>query len=191
MKVGMDLDGCPYDFRVSMGLYLLDLGRITQEQFELAGQKEWSLSKAWGIADDEFEELFINGVNAGQVFRYGIPEPGSIEALHRLREKGHTIHVITARVVGEKFAHNTLDWFHEVGLPYDSVHFTGDKTVVSGVDVLFDDHENNYRACTAAGMRVVLIDRPWNRHVAGAPRVTFATIESYVDELDKEIRVSA
>lgn len=187
LKLGWDLDGVFDDFRINMGTWLMKVGRITPEEYELADQEIWSLSQAWDLTDEEFDRHFAEGVDAGWIFRQAQPAPGSVDVLHRLKEKGDVHHFATARLIGSRFAHNTMDWLHEHDFPYDSITFSHDKSILTGLDLLTDDHPRNYEECTVAGMRVVLLDQPWNRELVDAPRVTWETIEDYIDELAEEL----
>ena len=64
------------------------------------------------------------------IFRKGEPLPGAPSALRALKTLGHGVHVVTDRAVGHCSPANTEAWLAEHHLPYDSITYTRDKTVV-------------------------------------------------------------
>jgi 5'(3')-deoxyribonucleotidase len=56
---------------------------------------------------------------------------------------------------------NTMDWFRVWEMPYDTITFAKDKTVVA-VDLLLDDMPENIEASIAAGIPAVIMERTWN-----------------------------
>lgn len=175
------------DFAYDMQRVFIHFNYRPGFDFSLENQTAWSLSDHWSIPDDVFDEYIVKGVDAGMVFRDGEAAPGSVDCLARLRAKGHTIHIITARRFGQKFAHNTLDWLFSNGVEFDAISFIHDKFDMP-VDLLLDDHERNYNACTERGMHVVLMDKVWNRHLTDAHRVNWETFEDYVDVMFPPVR---
>lgn len=181
MRLGFDLDGVCYNFDEALKLYLIEEHEYLEETLPTGGSS-WSLAPAWGITEEQFEAYCDQGVDAGFLFLHGDPYPNSVEIINKLRDLGHTIHFITSREFGTRSAHNTMDWLHKYGFPYDSMHFVHDKWMVD-VDVLVDDYERNWRECTERGQRVLLMDRPWNRHIDGAERVTWDTMIETVESI--------
>lgn len=162
-RVGWDLDGVEYDFAASV--------RRAIKHFELeweCGESEnepasWYFYRDWGMSDAEFVDLCNKGADAGIIFA-GDRRPNGKESMDRLRAAGHEIHIITDRSFGshpnvsEKI---TLEFLEQHGYEYDSLTFSADKTVVP-VDYFIEDKLENYDALDAAGVKVYLINRPWN-----------------------------
>ncbi len=95
--------------------------------------------------------------------------PGARQGLQWL-QKDYRIVLITARRPTAR--RPTLDWLDEHGIPFDELHHTWEKTEVSNNVVLaVDDHPGHVREYLAQGVRVFLMDQPWNRMVA-SPGVT-------------------
>lgn len=102
----------------------------------------------------------------------GEPLPGSVEALANLRVLGHQLHLVTARgyfAHGDQVKVATINWLNTWQIPYDSITFTQDKTLVA-VDVAVDDKPENVFALEEAGIPTWLVRAPHNAGVAH-PRI--------------------
>lgn len=185
LRIGLDLDGCFYDFDRMLVQWATEVKGHVPDPTKV-DRSAWSLAPQLGISEDEFDAWCDEAVDAGYLFRHGAPYPGSVEAVRGLAEDGHSIHFVTSRRFGLKSAHNTMDWLHEWDFPYDSITLSHDKTLVN-VDVLVDDYERNWRECSEAGMRVFVMDRPWNQHLVGVDRVTCFNLRSKVADLKLRI----
>ena len=111
--------------------------------------------------------------------------PGAQPVLQRL-QKDYRIVLITARRPSAR--PYTLRWLEKHGIPFDELHHTGEKTEASNDVVLaVDDHPVYAKEYLARGIRVFLMDQPWNQTFSdpGATRV------SDWDELRRKIDVSA
>ena len=167
VRVGVDLDGCCYDFDGNFARYLLSVGYPAEKMVEVTN---WWFYRDWGLSDAEFVAACIAGVQAGILFRSGGTLPGAAWALDRLMRAGHEVHIITARGFDAVDASGschfaTREWLADESMPYTSLTLSHDKTSVS-TDVMVEDNLDNYDALDAAGVHVLLINRPWN-HVAG------------------------
>jgi uncharacterized HAD superfamily protein len=81
--------------------------------------------------------------------------------MNRLREDGHTLHIVTYRTVGRRATQNTMEWLQRESIPYDSITFSKDKTIVNN-DFFIEDNLDNFHALNRAGIVCYLMDRPWN-----------------------------
>lgn len=160
MRVGIDLDGCVYDFGGAFREYLVALGYRTAE--ECPEPTRWEFYEDWGFTTAEFLQHCHEGVDEGIIFR-GAALAGAKEAFDLLRSAGHTIHIVTDRSFGsgEGSPGATRAWLAAHGLEFDSLTFARDKTLVK-VDVMVEDKIENYDALVDAGVLMFLIDRPWN-----------------------------
>ena len=98
--------------------------------------------------------------------------PGARRVLRQL-QKGYRIVLITARRPTAR--PQTLAWLEEHGIPFDELHHAKDKTdVAEGIVVAVDDHPEHVSDYLDQGVRVFLMDQPWNRTFAapGATRVS-------------------
>ena len=186
MRIGFDCDGVFYNWHASLRQYLgLDMDRAPDPT-------EWYFEKQWGITKEELGRAAMEGVDAGVVLTWGEPLPGSRETLERVKALGHTVHIVTDRSAGSpgNAQAATVRWFHEYQLPYDSITFARDKTVAN-VDMFIDDRIENYDAMHMAGVRVFLLDRPWNQQKDEWPyRRRVHSLEEYGDFVEFATRMA-
>lgn len=180
LRVGMDLDGVNYDFAASLERFLLSAGYPPEM---MTAPTCWEFFRDWGMGADEFVAACNAGVDAGIIFRTGGTYSGASDAWNRIRKAGHEIHVVTDRGfgTGDNSKRNTIEWAAEENMPYDSLTFSADKTVVP-TDVFVEDKIENYDALEAAGRVVYLIDRPWNQD-PGDTRRRIASVSDYADAI--------
>jgi hypothetical protein len=133
----------------------------------------WHAYVEYGITVEEWYDALSADTLSGVLYA-GEPMPGVIESLRNLQGEGHTIHLATARgwlPHGNIIKAHTANWLHEWGLPYDSLSFTRDKTILAG-DVWVDDSPTNYNAVWNRADVCYLVSQPWNMTVdAGIFRV--------------------
>jgi 5'(3')-deoxyribonucleotidase len=183
MRIGIDLDGVCYDFAASLRQYLgmhVNAGNCSACIEVFPDPVRWEFYEDWEIHPDMFAKYVREGTEAGVVFRWGEPHPGTAEALKVLLDRGHTLVFVTDRVRlgGEKAKGLTHEWLYEHfpflcelhpidGQPVGwhsrvELHFDADKTAYN-TDIFLDDRLENYEHLVGAGMGAVLWDRPWNR----------------------------
>lgn len=165
-RVGVDLDGVCYNFSASVREYLA----LTGWPHACPEPTRWEFYEDWGLGLGAFLDACNEGVDAGVIFSFGDPYPNVREALEIIKAKGHTIHIVTDRSFGTNGASEaaTRSWLDRHGLPFDSLTFAADKTVVH-LDMMIDDKLANYDALEAAGVDVRLLTRAWNQ-VEDRPR---------------------
>lgn len=170
MRVGIDLDGVCYDFSASVREYLCStIG--SHEPGACADPTRWEFYEDWGLNLNDFLDTCHAGVNAGIIFSHGDPYANVQEAFARIKSAGHSIHIVTDRSFGKNGASEaaTRAWLDRHGLPFDSITFSADKTIVR-IDAMVDDKIANYDALEAAGVDVWLLTRPWNKNAPGPRR---------------------
>lgn len=150
MRIGVDLDGVLYNFTASLSDYI---GYATGQWYPYRPSCWEFYEIDWGMSLAEYLAWFEQGVEAGWIFVVGAPAKGSIEALYALKAKGHTIHLITDRNVGEKAKVNTTLWLSAHGVPYDTLTFcNGNKASLVNVDLAVDDQPKMVDEYRAAGV---------------------------------------
>lgn len=179
MRVGIDLDGCLFDFHKSLVDYLCTIEHTWE--IDKNEPQDWHFYRHWGMSDQQFVDACNAGVDAGVVFRGNVHD-GAADAIRRIRTAGHTIHIITDRQFGstpEASQQATREWLDEHGIEYDTLTFSADKTIVP-TDMMVEDKLENYDALTKAGTLVLLINRPWNAP-AGDGRNRISNISEFAD----------
>ncbi|GJL55635.1 MAG: hypothetical protein NPIRA02_27670 [Nitrospirales bacterium] len=90
--------------------------------------------------------------------------PSAKVALQQLQHR-YRIIIITARRPTSR--PQTLTWLHAHQIPFDELYHTEDKAEVpEDIRSAVDDHPQHAIAYCESGIRVFLMDQPWNRGVA-------------------------
>lgn len=167
-RIGIDLDGVAYDFAASLKAYLESLGGLR----DYPEPKRWEFYEDWGFDLHGFLRLCHDGVDAGIIFTHGDPYPNTREAFDRIKAAGHTIHIVTDRSFGTNGASEaaTRAWLDRHELPFDSLTFTSDKTIVK-LDRMVDDKPQNVEDLSCAGVETYMLTRSWNRDYPYTARV--------------------
>ncbi|QNL30570.1 hypothetical protein SEA_SPEEDDEMON_1200 [Gordonia phage SpeedDemon] len=170
-RVMIDLDGVLYDFAGALAQSMIDLGF---EARDLPEPTEWAFFKDWGLTLKGFEMVYNNAVNRGALFDRFPVRREDLDALRQIRGEGHTIHIVTARGMGSLKTlaqEQTVEWLGINGVPYDTLTFAEDKTIIP-TDFALEDNRDNYNALrnTAHRTQAYLYDQPYNRDVEGCSR---------------------
>jgi 5'(3')-deoxyribonucleotidase len=169
LDIGLDVDGCMYS-SFEQDLHHFSINVKGEKLPEFVPWKTWDQWSEWGWEGDKFRAMCDEATDSGQMFIHGKPIGHVIEVVNRLYEAGHRIHIITARDFGTKSPHNTTDWLHANGIPFDSAMFVHDKFLVRP-DIMLDDHERNFREMWDVGVETWLYSQPWNEHIKTEYRV--------------------
>lgn len=175
----MDLDGVCYDFIDAT--YQMVAG-IDSPKWHPTEARSWEFYEDWGMSRKEFLAVCNLAVEAGLMFWRGEPLDNAPAELARLRAAGHSVHILTDRSFGFEAASSqeaTASWLATYEMPYDSLTFTPDKTVVQ-TDYMLDDKLENYDALDAAGCQVYLRNRRWNE-MPGDNRRRVDSLGEFVD----------
>lgn len=162
MRIGLDIDGVMFDFAASLERYLVRIGK--HRELNISQPTRWEFYLDWGIEEWEFIDLCNDGVDEGYVFSGGVMDMAP-SAVNFMRNMGNTIHIVTDRFFGrypEQSHKATEYWLNQHEIEYDSLTFSGDKTVIR-TDVFIEDKLSNYDALVKNGTDCYLVDRPWNQ----------------------------
>lgn len=188
MRIGFDLDGVLYNFGDSVRRYLEFTGQGHVWKSGPTKEAYWDFYKDWGWTSKQFVEFCNEGADAGFIFT-GPARPGASEAVNAIKSMGHTIHIVTDRAFGScpSVSHmNTTKWLREHDIPFDSLTFSADKTVVK-LDMMIEDKLENYDALVATDVYTFLINRAWNQ-VEGDTRLRIDELSEYVQAVEDESR---
>lgn len=159
LAIGVDLDDVCYSFILAFIHFLVEHKGFDPD--DLPYPKTWDVHEEWNMDIQTWLDLFAEGVDSGIIFLHGGPFDGAVEVLTRLREQGHSIHIVTHRMVGDLAVQNTMEWLQREGLPYDTLTFAKDKTVIK-TDIFIEDSVANWENLWMAGTEAYLITRPHN-----------------------------
>lgn len=143
----------------------------------------WAPFNEYGCTDQEWYDVLSVATLDGRLYSTE-PYAGVVEALQRLKDAGHTIHLVTARgflAHGDLIRERTIQWLAAHQIPHDTLTFSKRKSVVR-TDYFIDDSEKNVKelADLPDGPIVYLLDQPHNRHFYWPRR-----IESFVGFADE------
>lgn len=187
MRIGVDLDGVGHIFERSFAesLVVYTGQHHSAAAALLTGQAQsWTFYEELGLTLEQFIEVCNHGADMGILFT-GHVHDGFADAMARMKAAGHTLHIITDRTYGStpKVSQDiTKLWLYDLGVEYDSLTFSADKTIVP-TDVFIEDKPENYDALDAAGVLVYLVNRPWNAHHSVPARHRIESISEYADIL--------
>jgi uncharacterized HAD superfamily protein len=170
MNIGIDLDGVLADTMTMINEYY-NTGHGTN--FILDDYRQFELRETWKCTREDalkkIDEFFFS-----DYFKTVIPVSGAVEGINAL-SGGHKLFVITARPghvqeetrnwlsrhYGNKFSgiFFTNEWRHENSGPRSKQEMCSEL----GIDVLIEDSLENAMACNSDGIKIFLLDRPWNR----------------------------
>lgn len=166
MRLGIDMDGVICDFNAGwMELHKDEFGSDLHPEMVVTWD---NLHELGGFADmAAFWEWAQGSDVRPSIFRHLEPFPDAIETMHRLRDDGHEVVIVTAK---PRWAiPDTLRWIADHELPTSEIHVRYRKYTVD-CDVYLDDspivvpdlvrHRPDALVC-----RMV---RPWNAPVTGA-----------------------
>lgn len=166
LRVGIDLDGCLFNFGDSVRRYLESTDRGHLWKSGPTAEPFWNWYEDWGWTVDEFKQMCHEGADAGVIFS-GPARDNAVDALWQIKSMGHKIVVITDRSFGRTplvSQELTRRWWDENGFPaYDELYFSADKTIAD-TDIFVEDRIENYRDLEAAGTECWLITRAWNKN---------------------------
>lgn len=117
---------------------------------------------------EEYKHEFYHSGRFGAEFT---PVVGAIEGVRTVKELGYSIVIITARPQWQykRLFGDTIAWFERHQIPIDFLFFNKDKVeavhshLAPAWPTLFvEDHPRNVDALAAAGVNVLLFDRPHN-----------------------------
>jgi FMN phosphatase YigB (HAD superfamily) len=183
LRVGVDLDDVLYPFVQSLACFVHE--RTGRPLEELGPATCWEFyERYWGLPKNEFLELFEAGVDAGVVFSKGDPLPGSVEAVRALKEVGHSVHIVTDRFVGRRSHANTEEWLAKHEIPYDSLTYSRDKTVVR-TDAFVDDNPKNVLALREVGCAAFLLDTGRADQVGFRQEWTVDSLAGFVGKVEE------
>jgi len=170
MRIGVDLDEVLADTLSAVLPFHNDRYNTSLTRGDFHSYKFWEI---WGGSREESVRRvheFFDSPYAERV----TPIAGARDALTRLKEAGHELHVITAR--SNAFIEHTKRWIgmHFPGL-FDEIHFTNFYSVSGegrtkssvcknlGIEVMVEDDLHHASDCATSGIKVILIDYPWNK----------------------------
>lgn len=155
LKIAVDLDGCVVDM---ISILKLILKQKDDPCF-------FEIGRCWGYSEPEVQDIFRREVRKNQLFLRSSVYRGAKAALTKLKEDGHTLHVVTARGQEPESIAQTAWWLgdrrRDLFNLFDSFSFSSDKTIINA-DMIIEDRPDTCEKVYKAGIRPILLTRPWN-----------------------------
>lgn len=179
LRIGIDIDDVLTGWYAKAHEISMDAG-ITNGKTPTS----WAPFNEYGCADQEWFDALALATLDGRLYSTE-PYEGAIEALQRLMDAGHSVHLVTARgflTHGDLIREQTVQWLAEHGIPHDTLTFSKRKSVVR-TDYFIDDSEKNVKELAAMkdGPIVYLLDQPHNQHFYWPRRIE--SVSEFVDEI--------
>lgn len=155
MRVGIDLDNVTYPFVEVLAQYVRPLVDDASKIDSVAHR--WEFYEDWGLTTAQFLQFYKEAVEDDFMFVRGEPINQSVTWINQFRDMGHTIHFVTDRFVGNQAQQATVRWLQEYEIPYDSLTFSADKTLVK-TDIFLDDKPSHVDDLRAVGVEAWLLN---------------------------------
>lgn len=165
-QIGVDIDGVLADFEAAFAQYLFVFGAEEDRGRHFVRQSNWDFSD-WDL-HKPFPEYYQGFVCQGG-YRYVPLMTGCIAVLEWIRQQGHQICLITNRgasgeltaVENQQAIKDTAFWLEQFRVPYDSIYFVENKTVVHP-DIMIEDSPSNLRMLKDARRELIVFRHPYN-----------------------------
>lgn len=178
-KIGVDIDDVLFPWADTAHMLCERAGITNGRMYD-----SWQMWESYGCTKKDW----LNAVKGMVLDGYYVtrhPMPGALESMERLKQAGHTIHLVTARgkfALGAQIRTATIEWLDKFQVPHDTLTFSPDKTVLP-TDFFIEDNVDNYDALWAAGTQTVLVNRPHNACDDPPPRWRADNIADATDQV--------
>jgi uncharacterized HAD superfamily protein len=161
MHIGIDFDDTLLDTRrVLVGI----LNRLHGTNHQLESLQDYYLMGTYGCTSEYMESVFTQHFDE---LHAPAPFPDVQTTIQQLQARGHAITIITARpAIHMPPLHEWLARHHLPGDRVISASKSGEKALraaESNIDIFIDDNPRHALALATRGIRVLLLDRPYNR----------------------------
>lgn len=187
---------------------LIDLlEHLHERRVEVHEVEHFDLEKSFGLDADEIA-AFMDRAHEDHVIESIVPTLGAADVLRRWGDGGHHVSLVTGRPPETNAA--SLRWLESHGIHHDALHHLDkwgrprwnqrglpalrfDELPDLGFDFAVEDSlETAVRLVEEFGLRVALMDRPWNRSIdelSAATRARLVRCESW-EEVHRAFRSS-
>lgn len=158
----IDLDGPLYEFDKTMRYMLREERHCKGLQLP---STDWLLpNQDWHtVTDEDWDWLWTEGVRLG-LFRHGHVTKHAVRAMHKLRDAGFTLKVLTHRPMTPRASRDTHEWitFHFPGVFAETLMTDVSKAKFERGYLLIDDKPQNVLEWRETSRPAILFGRPWN-----------------------------
>ena len=171
MKIGIDVDGVIAKFQEAFLSWHND---VNDTNYTIDEITHFNFSRCFEGTETEWNQKVVDFYNS-EWFDAIEPVAGSKEAVSRISVK-HGIQVVTSRLSLKSGVTNR--WLARHFPTFEGIHYTernpvddhGAKSTICkrlGLTVIIEDSAHHAEDCAINGIRVLLLDKPWNRRLSG------------------------
>lgn len=199
LTIGVDVDGTLTDLN---GFYNTKVAKMLKKEPVLP--EAYSFGEIFGLSKSK--ELLYGSKVLEKYCKECPLRDGAKTTLSNLKNKGHNLHLITARkfvtssnLLGYRYRKLLHKWLEKNGLTFDSKQYCSEKDSPRDkllgcrklhVDIMIEDKSDVALYLAENGVRVILIDNPYNKDVShdNIIRVnSWDEVETKIDELSENL----
>ena len=159
MLIGVDIDNVVAEFEAAFRAWINRHAGLTLRRCDIT---RYSVSECCPLSADEVAELFWRFVRSGGLRRLRLI-PHARSSLAALARHGE-VRLVTSRPALEEVVADTRRWLELKGLKGHGLVFAERKwEAAAGFSVFVEDSLEQAGGLARAGVRVLLLDYPWNR----------------------------
>lgn len=211
MRIGIDIDDTLTDIREELDkaaiLYAKKIGKLTDEKIKIGGAYGNGniYQQIFHFSEDELK-YFLKEIQES-VTENALPRKNVVEVIHKLKELGHTIIIITARA--DEFHDDpyrqSKEWLERNNIVYDKLVVNardkGIACIKEEIDLYIDDNLNHCMRVNALGIQTIRIGKEdekksfkntfcdWNRIYEYILTERIVKIVEYREEQKEEIDI--
>lgn len=176
MIIGVDADGVLTD----MQLFNYTYGQLFFNK-EIINPSAYSVREIFEVS--KFQEILYGLVYFKRYCTEWEPREGAAQIINNMKLSGNTICEITARkfvtnkgLLGTKSRKWFEDWCRRNNFSFDEIIYCSEKygpeekyqaCIEKKVDVMIDDRPEIVTCLASKGIKVMMMDAPYNQHVVG------------------------
>lgn len=160
MKIAIDIDGV---LRDSVEMMVQVYNKTFGTDMKTEDVKNYSVKESFPLIEKKLKiephEFFFN-THSEKINRQSDIFLGVIDSLIKIKENGHSIHIISYQPSYKNKLH-TLMWLDDTKIPYDTITFCNRQAKnIIDVDIIVDDNPQYFQQINAN--RCILINRSYN-----------------------------
>ena len=187
MKIGIDLDDVVFEFTRD---FLREGNKFFKKNLSFEDIHNYNFKEHFEVTLEEVLSFLENLVKNGFCINHSLCE-GAKDSIFTLAEK-HKILFITSRVFKSGTEESLNKHFQGINykLIFSSNSYAktlgkskGDICLEEGVSILIEDSKEYAEECASKGIKVFLIDKPWNKNYIGSKNII--KVKNWKEVLEK------
>lgn len=164
MNIGIDIDGViTHEKKGKENIWLRALNNYFENK--ITRKKDvYNFTEAYDIPLEDLKEFL--GQKLHEIYSKVDIAPGAKEIIDKIKAKGHTIYLITAR--HKKFRPLTIKWLEQHHINYDYLYHEDQKAklaVEKNIKLFIEDNQSNTIDLLNENIPVILVDKYHNKEV--------------------------